>query len=81
VKRDRKGWMSKKRSGRSWQREGNEEGVGNRERAERTSTYVIRFAPLRRNCLNSPVGLSASYTLAYRKPVDTNGNKMSATRK
>lgn len=43
----------------------NGKGVGNRERAERTSTYVIRFAPLRRNCLNSPVGLSASYTLAH----------------
>lgn len=28
---------------------------GNWERAERTSTYVIRFAPLRRNCLNSPL--------------------------
>lgn len=62
---DRKGWMSKERSGRGWQRGDNGEEVGNRERAERTSTYVIRFAPLRRNCLNSLVGLSASYTLAH----------------
>lgn len=58
VEGEERSWLATRAGG------GGEE-VGNRERAERTSTYVIRFAPLRRNCLNSPVGLSTSYTLAH----------------
>lgn len=38
------------------------------ERAERTSTYVIRFAPLRRNCLNFPPSVSHhTHSRTYRK--------------
>jgi len=66
---DRKGWMSKERRVRGWGLNG--EGVGNRKRAERTSTYVIRFAPLRRNCLNFPsISRHHTHSRTYHKLVD-----------